>query len=106
MPYEAFTFDTEDYARELTGQSHQTLYWLHKHGYLDAEQVTDLLSRMVVVPIRNNPKFGQRLLARFFGDECASNSFVFPITLIDADADKPVKSPKKPKLEIVKNDDS
>ena len=107
MKYESFSFDTDDYARELTAQSHQTLHWLHRHGYIDGEQTEELLSRMVVVPIRNNPKFGQRLLDRFFrkGDDSTKDSFTFPITLIDDDrraSDVPKKG--KPKLEVVKDD--
>ena len=104
MKFETFNFNVDEYASELSSQSHQTLYWLHTHGYLDKDQTTELLSRMVVVPIRNNPKFGERLLARFFGRESSENSYVFPITLIDDEHQRPAPNKKKPKLEVIKND--
>ena len=80
---ESFTFSIDEYGRTLTGQSHQTLQWLNRQGYLNNEQTEDLLSRMVVVPIRNNPSFGQRLLERFFNKKSEDNSYVFPITLLE-----------------------
>lgn len=101
MKYESFTFDTDDYARELTSQSHQTLYWLNRHGYINKEQTEELLSRMVVVPIRNSPKFGQRLLDRFFGRDSSENSYVFPITLIDDEFEQAAPSKGKPNLTVV-----
>jgi hypothetical protein len=103
MRYETFNHTVDDYAAELTGHSHQTLYWLHRHGYLDAETTEELLSRMVVVPVRNNPKFGERLLARFFGRSSTENSFTFPITLIDdIETEKDDAPPKgKPNLTVV-----
>lgn len=101
MRYETFTHTVDDYAAELTGHSHQTLYWLHRHGYLDAEDTAELLSRMVVVPIRNNPKFGERILGRFFGRDSTDNSFSFPITLVDAIDNEEVPSKGKPNLTVV-----
>ena len=83
MRYETFNHTVDDYAAELTGHSHQTLYWLNRHGYLDDEDFEELLGRMVVVPIRNNPKFGERILNRLFRRDSTENSFTFPITLID-----------------------
>jgi len=104
MNIESFNHSIDEYAVELTSHSHQTLYWLHRHGYLSDEQTVDLVSRMVVVPVRNVPKLGERLLARFFGPKNNENSFVFPITLVD-DLDEEVPRNKgKPILEIVKND--
>lgn len=101
MTYESFSFNVDEYGRELTSHSHQTLYWLHRHGYLDAEQTEDLLSRMVVVPIRNTPKFGQRLLNRFFGRDSSDNAYVFPITLIDDEHEKEAPQKGKPNLTVV-----
>lgn len=103
MKYESFNHSIDDYAAELTSQSHQTLLWLHRHGYLDDEDAEELLGRMVVVPIRNSPKFGQRLLARFFGRDSGDNSFSFPITLVDAEEQEEDEAPQKgkPNLTVV-----
>lgn len=105
MNIESFNFSVEGYSTELTNQSHQTVYWLHTHGYLNNEQTIDLLERMIVVPIRNNKKFGSYLLERFFGKTSSDNSFVFPITLLDekSNFDGSYKTtPGKPQLKIVK----
>lgn len=100
MNYEQFSFSTDEYGRILTGQSHQTLYWLNRNGYLNNEQTEDLLSRMVVVPIRNHKGFGQRLLERFFNKKSQENTFVFPITLLE-DVEK-IHEDDKPTLKVVK----
>jgi hypothetical protein len=105
MISEHFAHSIDEYAVELTSHSHQTLYWLHRHGYLDDDQLCELVSRMVVVPVRNAPKLGERLLARFFGRENTEKAFVFPITLVDDLDNPPPKSKGKPNLEIVKNDE-
>ena len=101
--YETFTLSTQQYAAELTSQSHQTLYWLNRNGYLNNEDTTELLKRMIVVPIKNQPKFGKRLLERFFGKDSEENAYVFPITLLE---DKPthleVPSGDKPNLKVIK----
>lgn len=101
MRYESFNHTVDDYAAELTGHSHQTLMWLHRHGYLDAEDTEELLSRMVVVPIRNSPKFGQRLLNRFFNRDSGDNSFSFPITLVDIEYEQEEPRKGKPDLKVV-----
>lgn len=94
MKIEHFSFSTDEYTATLTDQSHQTLYWLNRNGYLNDDSTSELLSRMVVVPIRNHKNFGQRILTRFFGKNSQDNSFVFPITLLedvvrDNENDKP-----------------
>lgn len=99
--YESFSFGIDEYAGTLTGHSHQTLMWLHRHGYLDAEQTDMLLSRMVVVPIRNTPKFGERLLNRFFGRDSGENAYVFPITLVDDEYEQEAPQKGKPNLTVV-----
>ena len=81
MSYGMINQDVDDYAASMTAQTHQTLAWLNRNGYLDNEDTEMLLSRMVVVPIRNSPKFGQRLLARFFGCDDSPNTVNFPIVL-------------------------
>lgn len=101
MTNETFSHTIDQYAAELTSQSHQTLFWLHRHGYLNEEQTEDLLGRMVVVPIRNIPKFGERILSRFFGRDSKSNSYVFPITLIDNEYEQAAPEKKKPNLTVV-----
>ena len=103
MKWESFQHSVDSYAQELTGQSHQTIMWLHRHDYINTEQAEELLGRMVVVPIRNTPKFGERLLARFFGHDCVEAAHVFPITLLEAEEQRKRKG--KPKLEVVKSDD-
>lgn len=103
MKFESFNFTVDTYAAELTSHSHQTIYWLNRNGYLNAEATEELLGRMVVVPVRNSPKFGERLLARFFGHDCAEAAHVFPITLLEAEEQRKRKG--KPKLEVVKSDD-
>ena len=103
MKWESFQHSVDSYAQELTGQSHQTIMWLHRHDYINTEQAEELLSRMVVVPIRNSPKFGERLLARFFNKESAENSYVFPITLVDdVYYQKNNTGEDKPTLKVVK----
>lgn len=102
MNYEAFTFTTEEYGSTLTEQSHQTLYWLNRNGYLSNKDTEDLLSKMVVVPIRNHKNFGQRLLNRFFGKNSESNSFVFPITLLEDVVKAKDDHEDKPTLTVVK----
>lgn len=103
MNYESFSFSIDEYASELATQSHQTLYWLNRNGYLSNEATEDLLSRMIVTPVRNRPRLGRRLLERFFNKESQENSYVFPITLID-DVYEHDKSSggEKPSLRVVK----
>jgi hypothetical protein len=102
---ETFNFGIDEYGAELTTQSHQTLYWLNRNGYLSNEVTEDLLSRMIVTPLRNRPSLGKRLLARFFGKGSAENTYVFPITLVDdvvniTDGDG--ETVDKPTLRVVK----
>ena len=100
---EQFSFSVDEYGRQLTGQSHQTLYWLNRQGYLSNEVTEDLLSRMIVVPVRNNPTFGKRLLDRFFNRKSEDNSYVFPITLLeDVSNIGAGDSEGKPKLTVIK----
>lgn len=103
ISYETFTLSTHQYAAELTSQSHQTLYWLNRQGYLSNEDTTELLKRMIVVPIKNQPKFGQRLIERFFGKDSDENSYVFPITLLE-DGLTQLETPTgdKPNLKVIK----
>ncbi len=102
MNYEAFTYSADEYGIRLTEQSHQTLYWLNRNGYLNDEDTEELLSRMIVVPVRNHKSFGQRLLERFFGSDAADNSYVFPITLLDDVRQHFDDTDDKPKLTVVK----
>ncbi len=103
MNYESFNFSIDEYASELATQSHQTLYWLNRNGYLSNEDAEDLLSRMIVSPVRNRPRLGQRLLSRFFNKESQENSYVFPITLIDDVYENNTNSGgEKPSLRVVK----
>jgi hypothetical protein len=100
---ESFNFSIDEYASELATQSHQTLYWLNRNGYLSTEDTEDLLSRMIVTPVRNRPRLGQRLLARFFNKDSAENSYVFPITVVDDVYHHDDNSTgDKPKLKVVK----
>ena len=101
MNIEHFSFTTDEYGRTLTEQSHQTLYWLNRNGYLNNEQTEDLLSRMIVTPIRNHKSFGQRLLSRFFNKNSEENTYVFPITLLD-DVNNINQDNDKPNLTLVK----
>jgi len=104
MNYESFNFGVEEYGTELTQQSHMTLHWLNRNGYLSSEDTEDLVSRMIVTPVRNRPRLGQRLLARFFNKESADNSYVFPITLVEDcfNNDDYNDSDNKPTLKVVK----
>ena len=100
---EQFSFSIDEYGRTLTSQSHQTLYWLNRQGYLNNEQTEDLLSRMIVVPVRNNKSFGERLLSRFFNKKSEENSYVFPITLLEDVVNSSTNDvDDKPKLTVVK----
>ena len=99
---EQFSFSVTEYSAELNYQTQQTLTWLNRNGYLDGETTEHLLKRVVVVPIKNEPKFGERLLQRFFGKDAEENAFVFPITLLDDIT--PSNSPEedKPQLKLIK----
>lgn len=100
---ESFSFSVSEYGAELTSHSHQTLYWLNRQGYLSTEDTTELLKRMIVVPIKNQPKFGKRLLERFFGKDSEENAYVFPITLLeDGLTYLEVPSGDKPNLKVIK----
>ena len=99
---EQFSFTTDEYSAGLTEQSHQTLYWLNRNGYLSAEQTIDLCGRLIVVPIRNHKNFGQRILERFFGKDSHKNSYVFPLTLLEDVYSDSVDSGGKPNLKVVK----
>lgn len=99
---EHFSFTTEEYSAGLTEQSHQTLYWLNRNGYLNNEQTIDLCSRLIVVPIRNHKNFGQRILERFFTKQSTSNSYVFPLTLLEDVVSANVDGDGKPNLKVVK----
>jgi len=103
MSLETFTLSPQQLVAELTSQSHQTLYWLNRQGYLSNEDTTELLKRMIVVPIKNQPKFGKRLLERFFGKDSEENAYVFPITLLeDGLTHLEVPNNDKPNLTVVK----
>lgn len=105
MKHDIFNFSVDEYSMELTNQTHQTLYWLNRNGYLDAEQTINLLEKMVVVPVRNHRKFGSYILERFFNKKTSENSFVFPITLLEdkSNFDSYDKTtPSKPQLKVVK----
>lgn len=99
---EKFSYSPQAFSAELTAQSHQVLYWLNRNGYLNNEDTTDLLERMIVVPIRNNKKFGQRLLERFFGKDANERTYVFPITLLEDKDTYEAPEKDKPTLTVVK----
>ena len=99
---ESFSFGIDEYGSELTQHSHQTLLWLNRNGYLSKEDTENLLSRMIVTPVRNRPRMGQRLLARFFGKDSAENSYVFPITLLEDACNPQDEKSDKPNLKLVK----
>ena len=99
---EQFSFSVPEYVAELTAQSHQTLYWLNRNGYLDNEDTEHLLKHMITVPIKNQPKFGSRLLSRFFGKDSSDSAYVFPITLLDANEVYTGTSEDKPVLKLIK----
>jgi hypothetical protein len=99
---EQFSFNVPEYGAELTNQAHQTLYWLNRNGYLDKEDTEHLLQHMVVVPIKNTPRFGTRLLSRFFRKDATDNSYVFPITLLDVKETYASSDQDKPTLRVVK----
>lgn len=101
---EYFSFTPTEYGGNLTAHTHQTIYWLNRNGYLTNEQTEDLVSRMIVTPIRNNKSFGRRLLNRFFNKDASESVFAFPISLLDDTIlgvdDEPESD--KPTLKVVK----
>lgn len=99
---EQFTFSVPEYGAELTSQAHQTLYWLNRNGYLDNTETEHLLKHMIVVPIKNQPKFGSRLLSRFFGKDSSDTAYVFPITLLDETETYASPEQDKPTLKLIK----
>ena len=102
MNIQTFNFSVEEYGTELTAQTHQVLYWLNRNGYLTNEDTVDLAERMVVTPIRNNKKFGRRLLDRFFSKEKTEDYYVFPITLLEDSNTYSGLEKDKPTLTVVK----
>jgi hypothetical protein len=99
---ESFSFSPQEYGAELTNQAHQVLYWLNRNGYIDNDETEHLLKHMIVVPIKNTPKFGTRLLSRLFGKDAADNSYVFPITLLDESETYCAPEQDKPTLKVIK----
>lgn len=104
MKIETFSFTPFEYGAELTAQTHQTLHWLNRNGYLNNEDTLELLERMVVSPVKNQKKFGQFILKRFFGKESDDNCYVFPITMIESKENfvDPDANDGKPNLTVVK----
>lgn len=102
MNIERFAYTPVDLSSELTNQSHQTIYWLNRNGYLSNEDAVDLLSRMIVVPIKNKKSFGERILNRFFDKKSTQDSYVFPITMLDKPIPNTDHSDNKPTLTVVK----
>lgn len=102
MQVEQFSFTPYEYGAELTSQSHQTLYWLNRNGYLTNEDTLHLLQHMVVVPVKNNKRFGRYLLERFFGKDTDESAYVFPITLLEENETHLESSNDKPTLTVVK----
>ena len=103
MKIQQFSFTPDSLAAQLTEQSHQTLYWLNRNGYLDNDTTIDLLERMIVVPIRNEKSFGQRILERFFKQNKDDTVYVFPISMLEENTE--ITTPKqtdKPNLTVVK----
>lgn len=98
-----FIFTAAELAQQLTQATHVTLAWLYKHGYLEDHDYEELMARMVVTPIKNTPGFGERILRRFFNKESTSDSFIFPITLLDEPLESDTETVSgKPSLTIVK----
>lgn len=101
--YESFEYTPQTLAEHLTSQSHMTLYWLNRNGYLNNETATDLLSRMLCIPIRNKPSIGHRILNRFFKKDEADTSYKFPIVLLeDNGIHNSSDTNSKPTLTVVK----
>ena len=100
MKYELFKFSVDEYGQILTNHSHTTVHWLYRNGYLNAEDTAKLLESLVVVPVRNNLNFGERMLNKLFGKDSTENSYVFPLALIDHS--ETVTSKEKPDLKVVK----
>jgi len=104
MKFESFTYTVDEYAGVMTENTHSTLRYLHRHGYLTTDQLEDLSSRLIVTPIRNRKTFGQRVLSRFFAKDSEENLFVFPIVSLDPIVENEIDTPssrRRPKLELV-----
>lgn len=105
MKIETFSFTPFQYGAELTEQTHQTLYWLNRNGYLNNDDTVELLERMIVAPVKNQKKFGHRILERFFGKKPEDDCYVFPISLIESRKnfiDHSTDTDNKPNLTVVK----
>lgn len=108
-----FSFTTEEYAAVMTEQTHATLGYLLRTGYIDNEAYNKLANTLIVTAIPHNKGFGRRILDRLFGKdgESAHTGWVFPITELPAwyqnydeptDDEDNAPSKGKPALEIVK----
>ena len=101
-----FSHSITDYAGALTENTHRTLDWLVNNKYITKAQWEELTSSIIVVPIQNKKTFGQKILARFFGNDRDDDEgrWVFPIVRVDNYDNTP--TPKgKPKLAIVSDTD-
>lgn len=79
MKFESFTYQPHELAAQFTQCTHQTLYWLYRNNYLSEQDYIDLESRLIVTPVKNEPFWGKRLLARFFDKNAGPDAYQFPI---------------------------
>jgi hypothetical protein len=74
-----FEYTPDEYAAELTTQTHETLGYLLRNGYLGKDDYHYLTGALVVAPVRNDKNLPQRIFERFFKDAPAEEAWVFPI---------------------------
>ena len=105
--YQSFSFSVEEYAEEMTAQTHRTIDWMLNNGYIDNETWDILTGTLVVTPISNKKGWGKKILQRFFGKKDPDGqTFVFPIVQLEEWYMGPTDNPEpkgKPNLSVVKN---
>lgn len=75
VTYSSVNMSPEEYQARLTQMSHETIKYLVKQGYLEPEIASDLLEKVIVVPVANNTLFG-KLRDYIFGKNTKENKTV------------------------------
>lgn len=82
MNIRSWSLNEQDMALFGTQNAHMTITYLHQHGYLTDEDFDELIGRIIVTPIHNNPSWGKRILNRFFKESDPKDSYTWVIATL------------------------